>query len=145
MYFGQEYRPSVDRNIHFVLHIGETNTGKTHQALSRMKEAESGLYLAPLRLLALEVYDKLNSEGIPCSLKTGEEEKVTEGASHISCTVEMFYEKDYFDVIVIDEAQMLADKDRGFSWYKAITKGECKRSSYYWQPKYKSDASTIVR
>lgn len=120
--FGQEYRPGVERNIHFVLHIGETNTGKTHQALTRMKEAESGLYLAPLRLLALEVYDKLNSEGISCSLKTGEEEKVTEGASHISCTVEMFYEKDFFDVIVIDEAQMLADKDRGFSWYKAITK-----------------------
>ena len=27
-------------------------------------------------------------------------------------------------VIVIDEAQMLADKDRGFSWYKAITKAK---------------------
>nr|WP_318508955.1 DEAD/DEAH box helicase [Bacillus sp. T3] len=80
------------------------------------------MYLAPLRLLALEVYDKLNADGVPCSLKTGEEEKMTEGATHISCTVEMFYEKDHFDVIVIDEAQMLADKDRGFSWYKAITK-----------------------
>ena len=38
-----------------------------------MKVAESGLYLAPLRLLALEVFDKLNIEGVPCSLKTGEE------------------------------------------------------------------------
>lgn len=120
--FGREYSPSVGGNIHFVLHIGETNTGKTHRALMRMKEATSGLYLAPLRLLALEVFDKLNGEGVPCSLKTGEEEKITEGAAHISCTVEMFYEKDFYDVIVIDEAQMLADKDRGFSWYKAITK-----------------------
>jgi ATP-dependent RNA helicase SUPV3L1/SUV3 len=120
--FGREYSPSHGRNIRYVLHIGETNTGKTHHALEKMKEAESGLYLAPLRLLALEVYDKLNTEGTPCSLKTGEEEKVVQNAQHISCTVEMFHEKDFYEVIVIDEAQMITDKDRGFSWYKAITK-----------------------
>ncbi|HLO13022.1 MAG TPA: DEAD/DEAH box helicase [Pseudoneobacillus sp.] len=120
--FGREYSTYYGRDIHYVLHIGETNTGKTHHALEKMKEASSGLYLAPLRLLALEVYDKLNFEGTPCSLKTGEEEKVVPDAQHISCTVEMFHEKDFYDVIVIDEAQMITDKDRGFSWYKAITK-----------------------
>ncbi|WP_042460564.1 DEAD/DEAH box helicase [Neobacillus dielmonensis] len=120
--FGKEYDPSLRGQIHYVLHIGETNTGKTHHALEKMKQAESGLYLAPLRLLALEVYDKLNAEGTPCSLKTGEEEKVIPDANHISCTVEMFHEKEYYQVVVIDEAQMITDKDRGFSWYKAITK-----------------------
>ncbi|MBT2638208.1 helicase-related protein [Bacillus sp. ISL-39] len=120
--FGREYNPSLRRNVRYILHIGETNTGKTHHALERMKEAKTGLYLAPLRLLALEVYEKLNTEGIPCSLKTGEEEKPVEGANHISCTVEMFYEKDFYEVVVIDESQMIADKDRGFSWFKAITK-----------------------
>ncbi|MGG3563397.1 DEAD/DEAH box helicase [Neobacillus rhizosphaerae] len=120
--FGTEYDPSLKRNIRYVLHIGETNTGKTHHALEKMKEAGSGLYLAPLRLLALEVYDKLNVEGTPCSLKTGEEEKIVPNASHSSCTVEMFHEKEFYEVVVIDEAQMITDKDRGFSWYKAITK-----------------------
>ena len=43
----------------------------------------------------------------------------------------MFHEKDFYDVVVIDEAQMISDKDRGFSWYKAITKVQCERSSYY--------------
>jgi ATP-dependent RNA helicase SUPV3L1/SUV3 len=124
--FGREYSPSLSENIQYILHIGETNTGKTHHALRAMKEAKSGLYLSPLRLLALEVFDKLNEEGIPCNLKTGEEEKEMSGAKHISCTVEMFYEKDIFDVVVIDEAQMLADKDRGFSWYKAITQANAK-------------------
>ncbi|NRD80229.1 DEAD/DEAH box helicase [Bacillus sp. BRMEA1] len=119
--FGAAYDPSLRRQIRYVLHIGETNTGKTHHALEKMKQAESGMYLAPLRLLALEVYDKLNAEGTSCSLKTGEEEKMTPNARHISCTVEMFHEKEFFEVIVIDEAQMIADKDRGFSWYKAIT------------------------
>ncbi|HEY9577211.1 MAG TPA: helicase-related protein, partial [Pseudobacillus sp.] len=119
--FGQAYHPPSERNVRYILHIGETNTGKTHRALERMKEAKSGLYLAPLRLLALEVYEKLNKEGVPCSLKTGEEEKPKLNARHASCTVEMFHEKDPYDIVVIDEAQMIADKDRGFSWYKAIT------------------------
>ncbi len=124
--FGKAYTSSLGKTMKYVLHIGETNTGKTHQALQKMKEAESGLYLAPLRLLALEVFDKLNSEGVPCTLKTGEEEKPVQGAKHISSTVEMFHEKDYFEVIVIDEAQMIADKDRGFSWYRAIMKANAK-------------------
>ncbi|WP_280772307.1 helicase-related protein [Salipaludibacillus daqingensis] len=124
--FGREYSPSLGRNSHYVLHIGETNTGKTHQALERMKQFSSGIYLAPLRLLALEVYDKLNADGIPCALKTGEEEKDVEDATHVSCTVEMFHERDFYDVMIIDEAQMVADKDRGFSWYKAITKANAK-------------------
>lgn len=120
--FGQEYNPFLERETQYILHIGDTNTGKTHHALNQMKQAGSGQYLAPLRLLALEVYDKLNQEGTPCSLKTGEEEKITPEAAHISCTVEMFHEKEFYDVVVIDEAQMITDKDRGFSWYKAITK-----------------------
>lgn len=120
--FGQEYSPTMSQTTRYVLHIGETNTGKTHHALERMKQAHSGMYLAPLRLLALEVYDKLNQEGVPCSLKTGEEEKITRNANHIACTVEMFHEKDFYDCIVIDESQLIADQERGFSWYKAITK-----------------------
>ena len=73
--FDREYNPPSSRNIHYILHIGETNTGKTYHALQRMMAAESGMYLAPLRLLALEVSDFLNAHGTPCSLKTGEEEK----------------------------------------------------------------------
>ncbi|WP_409254129.1 DEAD/DEAH box helicase [Bacillus sp. SCS-153A] len=124
--FGREYSVSLGGNTRYILHIGETNTGKTHHALESMKRAGSGIYLAPLRLLALEVYDRLNNEGVPCNLKTGEEEKTVIGARHVACTVEMFYEKEEFDVVVIDEAQMMADKDRGFSWYKAITKARAK-------------------
>lgn len=120
--FGKAFTPTLGRSMKYVLHIGETNSGKTHQALKKMKGAESGLYLAPLRLLALEIYDRLNADGIPCSLKTGEEEKLVEEANHFSSTVEMFREKDFYEVIVIDEAQMLADRDRGFSWFQAIMK-----------------------
>ncbi|MDR4886350.1 DEAD/DEAH box helicase [Fredinandcohnia sp. QZ13] len=124
--FGQAYHLSPGRNIQYILHVGETNTGKTFQAIQRMKEENSGIYLAPLRLLALEIFEKLNNEGVPCNLKTGEEEKVVEGANHLSATVEMLREKDFYEIVVIDEAQMISDKDRGFSWYKAITNANAK-------------------
>ena len=59
---------------HFILHIGPTNSGKTYNALQAYKQALNGVYLAPLRLLAFEVFEKLNMENIPCDMLTGEEE-----------------------------------------------------------------------
>ena len=58
---------------HFILHIGPTNSGKTFQALERLKEAACGVYLGPLRLLALEVYERMNEMGVPCTMRTGQE------------------------------------------------------------------------
>ncbi len=105
---------------HFILHIGPTNSGKTHDALNRYLQAESGIYLAPLRLLAHEIYEYSINEDVPCSMITGEEEILTEGASHISSTVEMLELHAHYDVAVIDEAQMIIDRDRGYAWTNAI-------------------------
>ena len=63
------------------------------------------------------------------------------GAKHISSTVEMFHEKDYYEIIVIDEAQMIADKDRGFSWYRAIMKANAKEVHIIGSKNIKNDAS----
>ena len=52
--------PNAERK--FILHIGPTNSGKTFHALERLKQAKSGIYLAPLRLLALEIFDTLTPE-----------------------------------------------------------------------------------
>lgn len=105
---------------HFILHIGDTNTGKTHDALEDFYRADTAVYLAPLRLLALEVQDMSLSRGTNCSLLTGEERDIREGATHISCTVEKMDMAKHFGVCVIDEAQMLSDKDRGWAWTEAI-------------------------
>ena len=110
------------RNIkrHFILHIGETNTGKTHDALEDFYNADAGMYLAPLRLLALEIQEMSLARGINCSLTTGEEKDIRDGAKHLSCTVEKMDMSRHFDVCVIDEAQMVADSDRGWAWTEAI-------------------------
>ena len=39
----------------FIYHHGPTNSGKTYAALLDLEKAESGIYCAPLRLLAWEV------------------------------------------------------------------------------------------
>lgn len=105
---------------HFVIHYGDTNTGKTYHALKALKKAETGVYLAPLRLLALEVFQNLNEDGIPCILTTGEEDIVVDGARHISSTIEKLDVHTRYEVAVIDEAQMLSDSQRGHAWVKAI-------------------------
>ena len=110
------------RKLHrkFVLHLGETNTGKTYNALQRLKQSNNGIYLAPLRILALENFERLNSDGVPCNLLTGEEEVRIEGAAHTSCTVEKANIQKSYDVAVIDEIQMIADAQRGDAWTRAV-------------------------
>ncbi len=109
---------ALNRRITVV--IGPTNSGKSHYALNRLAAAASGAALAPLRLLALEFQDALANRGVLASLITGEERNVIPGASHIACTVEMAHTSRIVDVAVIDEAQMLADPDRGAAWTAAI-------------------------
>ena len=105
---------------HFILHIGPTNSGKTYQAIEDLKAAENGIYLAPLRLLAYEQYEKMNRGGCPCSMITGEERILMPGSFHQSSTIEMMDLQDEWEVAVIDEAQMVADRQRGGSWTNAI-------------------------
>ena len=53
-----EFPQALEMKRKFILHIGPTNCGKTYQALERLREAQNGVYLGPLRLLALEVYER---------------------------------------------------------------------------------------
>ncbi len=54
-----------------IYHAGPTNSGKTHAALEALSKAQSGVYCGPLRLLAVEVFEKMNNRGVPCNLLTG--------------------------------------------------------------------------
>jgi ATP-dependent RNA helicase SUPV3L1/SUV3 len=45
----------------FIALLGPTNSGKTHRAMEALAKAKSGVYLAPLRLLALENFERLQA------------------------------------------------------------------------------------
>ncbi|KAL5981143.1 hypothetical protein ACLOJK_029063 [Asimina triloba] len=103
-----------------IYHCGPTNSGKTYNALQRFMEAEKGVYCSPLRLLAMEVFDKVNALGVYCSLHTGQEKKNVPFSNHFACTVEMVSTDKLYDVAVIDEIQMIADPYRGYAWTRAL-------------------------
>ena len=109
---------AILRHHHF--YVGPTNSGKTYHALKELMAAKSGVYLAPLRLLAMEVRDKLMAAGVPCNLITGEERDYVAGAQHTASTIEMMNANQLVDVAIIDEIQMLQDPERGSAWTNAL-------------------------
>lgn len=98
--------------------LGPTNSGKTHRAVLALAAARSGMYLGPLRLLALEQRDRVTELGTPCSLITGEERDIA-SETHSARTVEMTDFSRRFDVCVLDEMQLAFDRDRGWAWVAA--------------------------
>ena len=95
--------------------LGPTNTGKTHVAIQKMLEHETGIFGLPLRLLAREVYEKcIEKVGIEkVALITGEEKIIPGTAQYFICTVESMPKDKEVDFVAIDEIQMCADRERG--------------------------------
>ena len=64
-----------NNNKNIIALLGPTNTGKTHIAIEKMLNYNSGIFGLPLRLLAREIYDKcvekIGAEKV--ALITGEE------------------------------------------------------------------------
>ena len=87
------YPAAREINRKIIFHSGPTNSGKTYHALERFFTAKSGIYCGPLKLLAVEVFNKSNARGTSCDLVTGEERRVGskdgEPSAHVACTVEM--------------------------------------------------------
>ena len=131
-YPGEDYPLARQQRRKIVLHVGPTNSGKTHAALVALARARTGCYAGPLRLLAHEVFSRFNEGKIGdegkrvCNLVTGEERKVLDPYGGLSsCTVEMFPLSTQLDVGVIDEIQMIGDPQRGTAWTNAVVGSQC--------------------
>lgn len=103
-----------------VLFAGPPNSGKTFEAMRELVASDSGAYLGPLRLLAMEAQETAETAGRPCSLITGEEALLRPGARLVASTVELANLRAPIDCAVIDEAQLMADPDRGWAFVQAL-------------------------
>lgn len=113
--------PKARKNKREILYYaGKTNSGKTYQAFEELKKHKNGVYLAPLRLLAVEGKEEIEKRGLSCSLMTGEERVVVKDANFLSCTIEMLDVNKEYEVAIIDEIQMIDNYDRGDAWLQAL-------------------------
>jgi ATP-dependent RNA helicase SUPV3L1/SUV3 len=95
--------------------LGPTNTGKTHLAIERMLDHQSGMIGFPLRLLAREVYDRVvKLRGARAvALITGEEKILPPNPAFFVCTVESMPLDRPVEFLAVDEIQLCADPERG--------------------------------
>ncbi|KAJ0034153.1 hypothetical protein Pint_25904 [Pistacia integerrima] len=119
-----------------VLHVGPTNSGKTHQ-LKRLESSSTaiqnwptscfsflpytGIYCGPLRLLAWEVAKRLNKANVPCDLITGQEREEVDGAKLFISP--LILESSFFVCLMslcTFPFQMLGCRTRGFSFTRAL-------------------------
>src|ERR1043165_4239156 len=90
--------------------LGPTNTGKTHRAIERMLEHDSGMIGLPLRLLAREVYDRVTARvgEARVALVTGEEQRIPARPSYWISTVEAMPVNRDVEFLAVDEVQLTA-------------------------------------
>jgi ATP-dependent RNA helicase SUPV3L1/SUV3 len=121
-YLGQFWLHTDARRINrkVIYHMGPTNSGKTYHAIEALCKAKNGCYLAPLRLLASELFDTMNGKGVATTLLTGEEVIEVPDSTHFASTIEMARLQERFECCVIDEVQMLTDPQRGWAWTRAL-------------------------
>ena len=95
--------------------LGPTNTGKTHFAIERMLDHQTGMIGFPLRLLARENYDRIvKLRGARAvALITGEEKILPPNPSYFVCTVESMPLDRPVEFLAVDEIQLCADPERG--------------------------------
>ena len=95
--------------------------------MEALKASQTGVYLAPLRLLAWEIYEKFTELGVPTRLLTGEEVHGDMTAPFVSCTIEMCDFNKEYETGVIDEIQCIGnDDERGWAWTRAFLGANCK-------------------
>lgn len=113
--------------------LGPTNTGKTHRAVARMLEHESGMIGLPLRLLAREVYDRVSTRvgENAVALVTGEEKRVPRRPRYWVCTVEAMPSDLEVDFLAVDEIQLAQHPQRGHVFTARLLHSRGRRETWF--------------
>lgn len=123
--YKEQKKISYINNVKYI--YGPTNSGKTYEAMSEIDDTKQIVYLSPLRLLAWEIYEELKQKGFKVNLVTGEE-KIIDPDANITCsTVEMFNIGKSYDLVILDEAQLIFDERRGGAWSSVLLFGKIEK------------------
>jgi ATP-dependent RNA helicase SUPV3L1/SUV3 len=126
-------RPTAEAGPALRALLGPTNTGKTHQAIERLLEHESGMIGLPLRLLAREVYDRVTArvgQGA-VALVTGEEKRIPAHPRYWVCTVEAMPVARPVDFLAVDEVQLATHRHRGHVFTDRLLHARGQRETWF--------------
>jgi hypothetical protein len=128
--YHEMFERNEDRKITIL--CAPTNSGKTYQGTQIIKQAlrasEDGhcQMLFPLRVLALQIQQDMEKDGVPCSMITGEEQDIREHSRLDAMTVEIFdTDKDY-ETVFLDEGQLSFSNDRSSGYLRVLCGAKCK-------------------
>ena len=123
----------VDSRSLIVAVLSPTNTGKTHRAVERMLEHDSGMIGLPLRLLAREVYDRITRQigESPVALVTGEEKRIPKHPRYWVCTVEAMPMDREVDFVAVDEIQLATHPQRGHVFTDRLLHARGRRETWF--------------
>ena len=128
--FHEMYPHNEDRKITIL--CAPTNSGKTYHGTNIIKQAlrdsETGQcqMLFPLRVLALQIQQDMEDDGVPCSMITGEEQEVREYSRLDAMTVEIFDTDKEYDTVFLDEGQLAFSKERSSGYLRVLCGANCK-------------------
>ena len=125
--------PRADGVQSITAQLGPTNTGKTHRAVERMLQHQTGMIGLPLRLLAREVYDRVSArvgEGA-VALVTGEEKRVPPRPRYWVCTVEAMPIEREVDFLAVDEIQLCGHSERGHVFTDRLLHGRGRQETWF--------------
>ena len=128
--FHELYQRNQDRKVTIL--CAPTNSGKTYHGTSIIKDAlknsETGLcqMLFPLRVLALQIQQDMEDDGVPCSMITGEEQEIREYSRLDAMTVEIFDTEKQYDTVFLDEGQLAFSDERSGGYLRVICGANCK-------------------
>ncbi len=113
--------------------LGPTNTGKTHRAVERMLEHQTGCIGLPLRLLAREIYDRVSARigERAVALVTGEEKRVPPSPRYWVCTVESMPIDRDVDFVAVDEIQLAAHAQRGHTFTDRLLRARGRLETWF--------------
>jgi ATP-dependent RNA helicase SUPV3L1/SUV3 len=113
--------------------LGPTNTGKTHRAVERMLEHDSGMIGLPLRLLAREIYDRLSARlgEERLALVTGEEKRIPRRPDYWICTTEAMPLTREVDFVAVDEVQLATHDERGHVFTDRLLHARGRRETWF--------------
>ena len=81
-YPAEEFAHARKMHRKVIMHVGPTNSGKTHRALRALAASRVGVYAGPLRLLAHEIWERLNlGQIVPLGVEDEIEAQATESVA----------------------------------------------------------------